>query len=103
LPREARAIEEVTMATKASKPDTKTETKTDKSSTSTVKAKAEKSTKTSAPKLARARKSSSTAELPALSYDVIAERAYVRFCERGHEHGHDLEDWIAAEHELRQG
>lgn len=80
------------MATKATKP----------TNTSTVKAKAEKPTKTSAPKVARARKSSGTAELPALTYDAIAERAYVRFCERGHEHGHDVEDWIAAEQELRQ-
>ncbi len=78
-------------------------TKSEKpSSTSTLTAKAEKSTKTSAPKVARARKSSGTAELPAPTFDVIAECAYVRFCERGHEHGHDVEDWIAAEQELRQ-
>jgi large subunit ribosomal protein L7/L12 len=31
----------------------------------------------------------------------IAARAYERFLERGGVHGHDLEDWIAAEAELR--
>jgi large subunit ribosomal protein L7/L12 len=32
--------------------------------------------------------------------DQIAARAYQRFVERGCEHGHDVEDWIAAEREL---
>ncbi len=70
--------------------------------TSTVKAKSTKSetTKTSAPKLARARTTTATA---ALSYDAVAERAFVRFCARGGEHGHDVEDWLAAEAELRRG
>ena len=77
------------------------------SKTSTVKAKAESSTKTSAPKVARARKTKADAttvtdELIAPSCDVIAERAYVRFCARGGEHGHDVEDWLAAEAELRR-
>ena len=31
----------------------------------------------------------------------IAERAYERFVERGGEHGHDVEDWLAAEAELQ--
>lgn len=30
----------------------------------------------------------------------IAERAYLRFCERGGEPGHDVEDWLAAETEI---
>ncbi|HEX4459145.1 MAG TPA: DUF2934 domain-containing protein [Polyangia bacterium] len=77
------------------------------SKTSTVKAKAEKSTKTSAPKVARVRQTradatSATDELIAPSYDAIAARAYVRFCARGGEHGSDVEDWLAAEAELRQ-
>ncbi len=32
--------------------------------------------------------------------DRIAARAYQRFVARGGEHGHDLEDWLAAEAEL---
>jgi hypothetical protein len=31
----------------------------------------------------------------------IAEIAYRRFLERGQEHGSDLEDWLAAEQEVR--
>ena len=31
----------------------------------------------------------------------IAFRAYERFVERGGEHGHDREDWLVAERELR--
>ena len=33
--------------------------------------------------------------------DRIAARAYERFVARGGEHGHDVEDWLAAEAELR--
>lgn len=32
--------------------------------------------------------------------DAVAQRAYERFVARGHEHGHDFEDWCAAEQEL---
>ena len=32
--------------------------------------------------------------------DRIAARAYERFVARGGEHGHDVEDWLAAEVEL---
>ena len=32
----------------------------------------------------------------------IAARAYELFCERQYSHGHDVEDWLRAEHELRQ-
>ena len=30
----------------------------------------------------------------------VAQRAYERFAARGFEHGHDLEDWLAAEAEV---
>jgi len=36
----------------------------------------------------------------AATLDQIAARAYQRFVERGCEHGHDVEDWVAAEREL---
>ena len=32
----------------------------------------------------------------------IALRAYERFLARGGEHGHDVEDWLAAEAELKE-
>ena len=35
--------------------------------------------------------------------DRIARRAYERFQQRGGEHGHDQEDWFAAEQELSGG
>jgi hypothetical protein len=31
----------------------------------------------------------------------IAHRAYEIFCERGRDHGHDVDDWLLAERELR--
>ena len=31
----------------------------------------------------------------------IATEAYALFCARGYEHGHDVEDWLAAEELLR--
>jgi DUF2934 family protein len=31
----------------------------------------------------------------------IARRAFAIFCERGCQHGHDLDDWLQAERELR--
>lgn len=33
--------------------------------------------------------------------DVIAQRAYELFQERGREDGHDLDDWLRAERELQ--
>jgi ribosomal protein L7/L12 len=36
-----------------------------------------------------------------ITKEQIALRAYERFVARGGEHGHDLEDWIAAEADLR--
>jgi len=32
----------------------------------------------------------------------LSRRAYRKFEERGYEHGHDVEDWLDAERELRQ-
>jgi hypothetical protein len=64
-----------------------------------------KTTKTSAPKVARASKSKSevisgAAQATPPAHATIAVRAYERFCTRGHEHGHDVEDWLAAERDL---
>jgi hypothetical protein len=33
--------------------------------------------------------------------DKIAQRAYEKWLKRGRTHGHDLQDWIEAEAELR--
>jgi len=38
---------------------------------------------------------------PEPTVDDIAARAHERFVARGGWHGHDLEDWLAAESELR--
>jgi len=35
--------------------------------------------------------------------DAIARRAYELFCERGCADGQDVEDWLQAERELRNG
>ena len=34
--------------------------------------------------------------------EQIATRAYERFLERGGEHGHDVDDWLAAKEELHR-
>jgi HSP20 family molecular chaperone IbpA len=34
------------------------------------------------------------------AYEAIANRAFELFERRGHQHGHDLEDWLRAEEEL---
>jgi hypothetical protein len=36
------------------------------------------------------------------SHEQIATRAYELFLERGASNGHDLEDWLTAEHELAE-
>ncbi len=54
--------------------------------------------KTSAPKVSRARTAEEAADGP--SHEHIAIRAYELWCGRGYQHGHDVEDWLAAEHEL---
>jgi hypothetical protein len=51
--------------------------------------------KTTAPK--RARTTQTTQVVPSTD---IACRAYELFMERGGAHGHDVEDWLAAEREL---
>jgi hypothetical protein len=38
---------------------------------------------------------------PALSEELVRQRAYQLYEERGHEDGHDLEDWLRAEAEMR--
>ena len=35
-------------------------------------------------------------------HDQIEERAYYHYLQRGQSDGHDLEDWLTAEAELRQ-
>ncbi|HKW97662.1 MAG TPA: DUF2934 domain-containing protein [Bryobacteraceae bacterium] len=40
------------------------------------------------------------AELMKSVYDEVRDRAYALFLERGCGDGHDMEDWLAAEHEL---
>lgn len=42
-----------------------------------------------------------TSQRPDPPAHEIAEIAYRRFLERGQEHGSDLEDWLAAEQEVR--
>ena len=37
------------------------------------------------------------------SQEGIALRAYQIFLERGCEHGHDVDDWLQAEREIRSG
>ena len=39
----------------------------------------------------------------AITDDEIAAAAYERYLRRGGEDGHDIEDWLAAEAELRNG
>jgi hypothetical protein len=52
---------------------------------------------------AAAVKSTSQAEIGGdIPNEVIAQLAYQKYCERGYEEGHDLEDWLAAENELRR-
>jgi hypothetical protein len=38
--------------------------------------------------------------MPAISPSEIAHRAFELFAARGGEHGHDVDDWLRAEHEL---
>jgi len=49
--------------------------------------------KTSAPKQVRA------ADV-VLDHEAIAKRAYERYLARGASHGGDMDDWLAAEHDL---
>ncbi len=73
-------------------------TKTPK--TSTVKTAA---ATTTAPKVSRVRKTEQTTQQSGqVMRDLIAMRAYERYVERGYTHGHDVEDWLAAEREILQ-
>ena len=36
------------------------------------------------------------------NHEVIAQRAYALYLSRGRENGHDVEDWLQAERELRE-
>jgi hypothetical protein len=36
-----------------------------------------------------------------ITKDDVAQRAYQLFLARGHTHGHDVEDWLEAERQLR--
>jgi hypothetical protein len=57
--------------------------------------------KTSAPKRVRARKSDApSARDMQPTHEMIALRAYELWRTRGGGHGCDVEDWLAAEHEL---
>lgn len=46
-------------------------------------------------------KKKSARKTPLPKADDIAARAYRLFLERGGQHGHDCEDWLQAERELR--
>lgn len=65
-----------------------------------------KTQKTTAPKVSRARKpavdsSPTDGDIRTQpSYERIAARAYELWCSRGYDHGHDVEDWLAAEREM---
>jgi hypothetical protein len=37
---------------------------------------------------------------PRQDADLVARRAYQRYEERGREDGHDVDDWLSAEHEV---
>ena len=43
----------------------------------------------------------SQAQPAAVTGSDIARRAYARYLARGCEHGHDVDDWLQAERELR--
>jgi len=48
----------------------------------------------------------STTETPSRSinptWSAIADRAFALYCERGGQHGQDVEDWLRAERELQE-
>jgi hypothetical protein len=58
-----------------------------------------KTSKTSAPLEVKIPAAPAAAATP--PYDVIARRAYELYLARGAEPGHDAEDWLRAERELR--
>ena len=38
-----------------------------------------------------------------VAHDTIAHRAYELYEKRGREPGHDLDDWLMAEHDIEEG
>jgi hypothetical protein len=50
--------------------------------------------------MARLTRTAPTAFIP--GNDDIARRAFELYCARGCENGHDIEDWLQAERELRE-
>ena len=48
-----------------------------------------------------ASRSQSSVESPARDVDSIARAAYERYEARGREDGHDVDDWLTAEREVR--
>ena len=40
-------------------------------------------------------------DLRPVTYETVARRAYERYEARGREDGHDLEDWLEAERDVR--
>jgi hypothetical protein len=65
----------------------------------TMQRKTVKTSKTSAP--LEAKMSTSTKVAPP-TYEAIAKRSYELFLSRGGEAGHDVEDWLQAEADLRK-
>ena len=58
-------------------------------------------TKKNAPRtVAPKRSTKSTAQETVVDRDQVARRAYQLFIARGETHGHDLEDWLAAERDV---
>ena len=41
--------------------------------------------------------------MTAVAHDTIAHRAYELYEQRGREPGHDLDDWLMAEHDIEEG
>jgi hypothetical protein len=65
-----------------------------------------KTTNSAKPKTDRRKTTKSLAATPELTTPTIsdaeiARRAFEVYCERGGQHGRDLEDWLQAERELR--
>ena len=45
--------------------------------------------------------SRTTARVSRVTEDSVRERAYQLFATRGFEHGHDFDDWVEAERQLK--
>jgi hypothetical protein len=63
---------------------------------------AKSATKNDAAATAADRSRKSPAQSATLTSPEIARRAYDLYLARGREHGHDVEDWLQAERELRR-